>query len=43
MGGRSAKACAALSQHGIPRSRLFNMEGGIIRWAREVDKSLPVY
>ncbi|CAN0467646.1 unnamed protein product, partial [Hapterophycus canaliculatus] len=41
--GRSAKACAALSEHGIPASRLYNLEGGIIRWAKEVDNSLAVY
>lgn len=43
VGGRSAKACATLSEHGVARSRLFNMEGGIIRWAEEVDSSLAVY
>ncbi|CAM9633613.1 unnamed protein product [Discosporangium mesarthrocarpum] len=43
VGGRSAKACAALSKLGVPKGRLFNMEGGIIRWAEEIDSSLPVY
>ena len=43
VGGRSVKACATLSEHGVPASRLFNMEGGIIRWAQEVDGSLAVY
>eukprot|EP00903_Cladosiphon_okamuranus_P012472 g11680.t1 len=43
VGGRSAKACATLSEHGVTSSRLFNMEGGIIRWAKEVDNSLAVY
>lgn len=43
VGGRSAKACATLSEHGIPKDRLYNLEGGIIRWAKELDASLAVY
>ena len=41
LGGRSAKACEALANAGF--SRLFNLEGGIVAWAKEVDKSLPTY
>ncbi|CBJ31882.1 molybdopterin biosynthesis protein MoeB [Ectocarpus siliculosus] len=43
VGGRSSKACGTLSEHGVSSSRLFNMDGGIIRWAKEVDSSLAVY
>ncbi|CAN0185871.1 unnamed protein product [Laminaria digitata] len=43
VGGRSAKACETLIEHGVPGSRLFSMEGGITRWAKEVDSSLAVY
>ncbi|CAN0006438.1 unnamed protein product [Choristocarpus tenellus] len=43
VGGRSAKACVTLSEYGIPKERLFSMEGGIVRWAEEIDHSLAVY
>ncbi|MCP4806953.1 MAG: molybdopterin-synthase adenylyltransferase MoeB [Proteobacteria bacterium] len=43
MGGRSAKACQALVDAGFDGSRLFNLEGGIVGWAKEIDTSLPVY
>ena len=41
MGGRSAKACAALADAGL--SRLYNLDGGIVGWAQEVDSSMAVY
>lgn len=41
MGGRSAKACEALSAAGF--ERIYNLEGGITGWAREIDPSLPTY
>ncbi len=41
MGGRSAKACAALAELGF--TRVHNLEGGITAWAKEIDPSLPVY
>ena len=41
MGGRSATACAMLAGAGF--DRLYNLEGGIVGWAKEVDTSLPVY
>ena len=41
MGGRSAKACNALSEAGF--TRLYNLEGGIVGWAEEIDPSLPTY
>lgn len=40
-GGRSAKAATALSELGV--GRLFNLEGGVLAWAREIDPSLPTY
>lgn len=40
-GARSANVVRLLKQHGY--SRLYNLEGGINRWAREVDPEIPVY
>jgi adenylyltransferase/sulfurtransferase len=41
MGGRSAQVVSELQAHGF--RKLYNLAGGINRWAREVDPSLPVY
>ncbi|MEC8278893.1 MAG: rhodanese-like domain-containing protein, partial [Myxococcota bacterium] len=41
MGGRSAKACAALAALGF--TRLYNLEGGIVGWAKEIDPKLATY
>lgn len=41
MGGRSAMACEALAAMGF--NRLFNLEGGIVGWASEIDPDLPTY
>eukprot|EP01084_Bolivina_argentea_P011520 21530_1 len=41
VGGRSAKACKTLATLGY--QHLFNLEGGVIAWAKEVDQSLAVY
>ena len=41
MGGRSAMACEALAALGF--NRLFNLEGGIVGWASEIDPDLPTY
>lgn len=41
MGGRSAAAAEALAKAGF--TRLFNMDGGINGWAKEIDPSLPTY
>ncbi len=41
MGARSATACSMLAGAGF--ERLYNLEGGIVGWAREIDSSLPVY
>ena len=43
MGGRSAKAIRALIEAGFNPQRLFNLEGGITGWAKEIDTSLPTY
>ncbi|MCB8985767.1 MAG: molybdopterin-synthase adenylyltransferase MoeB [Ardenticatenaceae bacterium] len=40
-GARSAAVIQELQTHGF--KKLWNLEGGINRWAREVDPSLPVY
>ncbi len=40
-GGRSAKACELLEKEGYENVK--NLKGGINRWARDVDTSLPVY
>lgn len=40
-GGRSAEIVNLLKQHGF--QKLHNLDGGINRWAREVDPSIPVY
>ena len=40
-GVRSATACAALASTG--RSRVFNLEGGILDWAKEIAPELPTY
>ena len=41
MGGRSAMACEALAAMGF--NRLYNLEGGIVGWAQEVNPDLPTY
>ena len=40
-GGRSADVIWELQRHGF--KKLLNLEGGINRWAQEVDPSLPTY
>ncbi len=41
LGGRSAKACATLAALGF--TRLYNLEGGIVGWAKEIDPKLATY
>jgi len=41
LGGRSAKACQVLAEAGL--TRIFNLEGGIVGWARDVDPSMMTY
>jgi rhodanese-related sulfurtransferase len=40
-GARSADACKLLQERGFDNSK--NLKGGINKWAREIDDSLPVY
>jgi len=40
-GGRSAEIISLLQQHGF--TKLYNLDGGINRWAREVEPTIPVY
>jgi adenylyltransferase/sulfurtransferase len=40
-GVRSAKVCAALDSLGL--TLVYNLEGGVIAWAREIAPELPVY
>ncbi len=41
VGSRSAKAVELLKQAGF--TRVHNLRGGIVAWARDVDPSLPIY
>ena len=41
LGGRAARACEALAALGF--ERLYNLEGGIVGWAQEVDPDMPTY
>ncbi|MEL6390563.1 MAG: molybdopterin-synthase adenylyltransferase MoeB [Bacteroidota bacterium] len=40
-GRRSAAAINALKQHGF--DNLYNLDGGILAWSRDVDSSVPTY
>ncbi|HSS21967.1 MAG TPA: rhodanese-like domain-containing protein [Pyrinomonadaceae bacterium] len=42
MGGRSARAIAALKQSGFT-GNLINLAGGITAWSNDVDPSIPKY
>ncbi|KAL7549005.1 hypothetical protein ACHAWF_013758, partial [Thalassiosira exigua] len=42
-GVRGKKACATLVEHGVDPKRLYNLEGGIMGWRREVDPGMPKY
>lgn len=41
LGGRSVKACRTLAEAGV--SNLYNLDGGITAWARDVDPTLAIY
>ena len=41
LGGRSAKACRVLAESGLVQ--LYNLDGGITEWAKQIDQSLPTY
>lgn len=42
-GVRGKKACNRLIELGIDPKRLYNLEGGIMKWQKEVDPSMPRY
>jgi rhodanese-related sulfurtransferase len=42
-GGRSMQAAFFLANEGWDADRLFNLDGGILAWAREIDPSLPTF
>jgi len=42
-GIRGRKACNRLIELGIDPKRLYNLEGGILRWQKEVDSQMPRY
>mmetsp|Transcript_3578 Transcript_3578/g.5409 ORF Transcript_3578/g.5409 Transcript_3578/m.5409 type:complete len:390 (+) Transcript_3578:2-1171(+) len=42
-GVRGKKACKRLIELGIDPDRLYNLDGGIMRWRRDVDTSMPKY
>lgn len=42
-GVRGKKACNRLIELGVDPERLYNLDGGIMRWQREVDPSMPRY
>jgi sulfur-carrier protein adenylyltransferase/sulfurtransferase len=42
-GVRGKKACHRLMEQGIEADRLYNLEGGILRWQKDVDSTMPRY
>ena len=42
-GVRGKKACNRLIERGVAANRLFNLEGGIMRWQKEIDPRMPRY
>jgi adenylyltransferase/sulfurtransferase len=40
-GARSAKAYKLLEKFGY--KKIYNLEGGILKWAEEIDTSMPTY
>ena len=42
-GVRGKKACAQLIDMGVDPKRLYNLEGGIMRWQKDVDPQMPRY
>ena len=42
-GVRGKKACHRLIELGVDPIRLYNLEGGILRWQQEVDQAMPRY
>ena len=42
-GARGKKACNRLIEMGVDPSRLYNLDGGIMRWQKDVDPQMPRY
>jgi len=42
-GIRGKKACKRLIDLGVDSKRLYNLDGGIMRWRRDIDSSMPKY
>jgi molybdopterin/thiamine biosynthesis adenylyltransferase/rhodanese-related sulfurtransferase len=42
-GVRGKKACNALIAQGVDADRLYNLEGGLMLWQKDVDPSMPRY
>ena len=42
-GVRGKKACKRLIGLGVNPGRLYNLDGGIMRWRKEIDSSMPKY
>ena len=42
-GVRGKKACHRFMEAGVDPDRLYNLEGGIMRWQKDVDPSMPRY
>jgi molybdopterin/thiamine biosynthesis adenylyltransferase/rhodanese-related sulfurtransferase len=42
-GIRGKKACSSLVEQGVDPGRLFNLDGGIMKWQKELDPSMPRY
>lgn len=42
-GARSMQAASFLAAYGWQAEKLFNLQGGILRWARDVDPTLPMF
>lgn len=42
-GVRGKKACKRLIEFGIDSNRLYNLDGGIMKWREEIDNSMPKY
>jgi len=42
-GVRGKKACNRLIELGVPADRLYNLDGGIMRWRNDIDDTMPRY
>jgi sulfur-carrier protein adenylyltransferase/sulfurtransferase len=42
-GVRGKKACTTLIENGVDPSRLYNLQGGILQWQQDIDRSMPRY